>query len=367
MQFSAQRNDLLSALQKVIGVVERKQTMPILSCVLVQVLEDHLVITATDLELELVTRCEAEVGTQGSLAIPARKLFDICRGLPEDSEITADIQGEQVRIRSGKARFMLSCISGDNWPGIEDFEPDAQLEVPEQKLKQLLEKTEFAMAHQDYRSYLNGLLIALRPDLIRCVATDGHRLALSESSVELPLEQSLQAIVPRKAIIELSKLLAGDSEQDVAVKLSRNHLRIEVPAMIFTTKLIDGRFPDYERVIPQDNDKRLTANREKIRQALTRTAILSNENFGGVRLSLDKSQLKIQAQNVDKEEAEDELAVEYQDEPLEIGFNVRYLLDALAVMETEEFTLDLANENSSGLLQEKEGSGSRYVVMPMRL
>src|SRR5699024_10553597 len=239
MQFSAQRNDLLSALQKVIGVVERKQTMPILSCVLVQVLEDHLVITATDLELELVTRCEAEVGTQVSLAIPARKLFDICRGLPEDSEITADIQGEQVRIRSGKARFMLSCISGDNWPGIEDFEPDAQLEVPEQKLKQLLEKTEFAMAHQDYRSYLNGLLIALRPDLIRCVATDGHRLALSESSVELPLEQSLQAIVPRKAIIELSKLLAGDSEQDVAVKLSRNHLRIEVPAMIFTTKLID--------------------------------------------------------------------------------------------------------------------------------
>src|SRR5699024_5062616 len=179
--------------------------------------------------------------------------------------------GEQVRIRSGKARFMLSCISGDNWPGIEDFEPDAQLEVPEQKLKQLLEKTEFAMAHQDYRSYLNGLLIALRPDLIRCVATDGHRLALSESSVELPLEQSLQAIVPRKAMIELSKLLAGDSEQDVAVKLSRNHLRIEVPAMIFTTKLIDGRSPAYERVIPQDNDKRLTANREKIRPALTRT------------------------------------------------------------------------------------------------
>lgn len=367
MQFSTQRNDLLPALQSVIGVVERKQTMPILSCILIDAREDRLVITATDLELELITYCAATVTASGANAIPARKLFDICRGLPDNAEINVDMHDGRIRIRCGRARFTLSRMPGENWPRIEDFESESRLEIREDTLKQLLIRTEFAMANQDVRYYLNGLLIALRPDGIRCVATDGHRLALSETAVELALEQTVEAIVPRKAIMELAKLLDSASESAIALQLAHNHMRIELPGLKFTTKLIDGRFPDYERVIPDGNDKRMTANREAIRQALGRTAILSNEKFGGVRLSLTDGQLTIQSQNVDKEEAEDELEVDYHDAPIVIGFNVHYLLDALSVMSTAEFTLDLAGENSSGLLQEKDRDSSRFVVMPMRL
>lgn len=367
MQFSTQRADLLSALQSVIGVVERKQTMPILSCILVDAQADGLVITATDLELELITYCTAVVGAAGSCAIPARKLFDICRGLADDAEINIDLHEGRIRVRSGRARFMLSLMPGEDWPRIEDFESDKRLEIAESTLERLFRKTEFAMAQQDVRYYLNGLLLALRSDRVRCVATDGHRLALSEAAVELVLDEPVEAIVPRKAIMELVKLLDGSSESSIALQLSRNHMRIELPGLKFTTKLIDGRFPDYERVIPSANDKRMTADRESVRHALSRAAILSNEKFGGVRLSLTEGQMTIQAQNVDKEEAEDQLEVDYHDTDIVIGFNVHYLLDALAVMTADEFTLDLSGENSSGLLQEKDRQESRFVVMPMRL
>lgn len=367
MELTVQRNDLFTALQSVISVVERKQTMPVLSCFLVEARDDHLVITATDLELELITYCNASIKTPGIVAIPARKLFDICRGLSDGTQITIDFHKEQIRIRSGRARFMLSWMAIDNWPNVQDFASDNGFEIQESALKTLLEKTEFAMAHQDVRYYLNGLLIVLRSDLIRCVATDGHRLALSQIEVSLALEQATQAIVPRKAVMELTKLLDNNSDTDVAIQLSRNHMRIELPGFKFTTKLIDGRFPDYDRVIPDANDKRVVANREAVRQSLSRAAILSNEQFGGVRLSLNEGLMTIQSNNSDREEAEDEIEVNYSDEPLEIGFNVRYLLDAIAVMTSDEFTLDLANANTSGLLQEKDRIDSRYVVMPMRL
>lgn len=367
MQLSTQRDDLLSALQSVISVVERKQTMPILSCVLVDARDGYLVITATDLELELITFCTAVVNRAGAAAIPARKLFDICRGLPDGSEINIDFHEDRIRVRSGRARFMLSYMAADSWPSIQDFQSDARFEVQENTLKQLLDRTEFAMAHQDVRYYLNGLLFVLRADRIRCVATDGHRLALSEAQVDMPLDEPIQAIVPRKAIMELSKLLDLSSVGSIALQLSRNHMRIELPGMKFTTKLIDGKFPDYERVIPQSNDKRMTAERNAVRQALSRAAILCNEKFGGIRFTLSEGQLKIQAQNTDREEAEDEIEVEYHDSPIVIGFNVHYLLDALGAMSADEFTLDLSGENSSGLLQEKDRADSRFVVMPMRL
>lgn len=367
MEFSTHRSDLLSALQSVISVVERKQTMPILSCVLIDVRDDHLVITATDLELELITFCSANVTSAGARAVPARKLYDIVRGLPNEAEIKIDLHEGHVRLRYGRARFMLSHMPGEDWPKIEDFESESRLEVKEGSLKRLLERTEFAMAQQDVRYYLNGLLIVLRADLIRCVGTDGHRLALSDTDADLTLDHPLEAIIPRKAVLELNKLLDSSADAVVALQLSRNHMRIELPGLKFTTKLIDGRFPDYERVIPADNDKRMTANRETVRQALRRIAILSNEKFGGVQLSLSEGRLAIQSQNVDKEVAEDELEVNYQEEPLVIGFNVHYLLDALGAMSSDEFTLDLSGESSSGLLQEAGNSASRFVVMPMRL
>ncbi len=366
MQFSAQRKDLLTALQTVIGVVERRQTMPILSNILLKTEDEQLIVTATDLELELITQCPASIDQPGGVAVPARKFLDICRGLPEDAQVTLSQDGQRTRVQSGRSRFTLSSMPASDWPYLDEVETGTQLNISERTIKQLLDRTHFAMAHQDVRYYLNGLLLLLRANSVRCVATDGHRLALSEATVDLPLEEAVQAIVPRKAVSELVRLL-DNSEADITLLLSEKHLRLQLPGLVFTTKLIDGRFPDYERVIPENTDKRLIANREIIRQALSRTAILSNEKFGGVRLTLEAGQLRLQAQNVDREEAEDEIAVDYNNGPIEIGFNVTYLLEALAAMQSDEFTLDLSGADSSGLLQEKGGSGSRYVVMPMRL
>ncbi|RJS92565.1 DNA polymerase III subunit beta [Salinisphaera sp. Q1T1-3] len=366
MQFTVQRRDILSALQTVIGVVERRQTMPILSNVLIKSENNQLTLTATDLELELVTHAPAVIENPGAIAVPARKLLDICRGLPDDAEIQCTLDGAQTRVQSGRSRFTLATLSANDWPHLDEVESGEAITLPESMLKQLLDRTHFAMAQQDVRYYLNGLLLALRSDRIRCVATDGHRLALSEAALDLDISEATQAIVPRKAVTELVRLL-GNSEAEITVWLSNKHLRLQLPGLSFTTKLIDGRFPDYERVIPDDPQNQMTAPRDTIRQALSRTAILSNEKFGGVRLSLSEHTLKLQAQNVEREEAEDEIEVSYDGQPMEIGFNVTYLLDALGAMTQEEFTLSLSGPDSSGLLQAIGDDSSRYVVMPMRL
>lgn len=366
MQFSAQRRDILSALQTVIGVVERRQTMPILSNVLIQSSNNQLVITATDLELELVTQCPAVISEPGEIAVPARKLLDICRGLPDDAEIECRQDENQIRIQSSRSRFTLSSLSAQDWPHLDEVETGQSIAIPESTLKQLLDRTHFAMAHQDVRYYLNGLLLAIRSDRLRCVATDGHRLAMSDAAIDLPVDEPIQAIVPRKAITELVRLL-GTSDAELTLQLSNKHLRLQLPGLNFTTKLIDGRFPDYERVIPENPERRMHAHRDTIRQALSRTAILSNEKFGGVRLMLESHSLKLQAQNVEREEAEDEIAVTYDHEPIEIGFNVNYLLEALGAIQSEEFVLALSGPDSSGLIQAADDDSSRYVVMPMRL
>lgn len=366
MHFTVQRSDILTALQMVMGVVEKRQTMPILSNVLVQGDDNCLVITATDLELELVTRCPAAIGETGSITIPARKFLDICRGLPNDAEIECERKDGQIRIRSGHSRFTLASLQGQDWPHLDEVNTGQTIQIREDILKKLLERTHFAMAHQDVRYYLNGLLVVLRSDLVRCVATDGHRLALSEENVELALDEPIQAIVPRKAISELVRLL-GTSETKLSLSLSDKHLSLQLPALNFTTKLIDARFPDYERVIPSNPEYMMCAQRDTIRQGLARTAILSNEKFGGVRLSLSSDKLRLQAQNTEREEAEDEIAVSYDGQSMEIGFNVSYLQDALAAMQGEEFRLLLSGPDSSGLLKEVDSENSLYVVMPMRL
>ena len=366
MQFTTQRKDLLNALQTIIGVVERRQTMPILSNVLIRADSDRLVMTATDLELELVTDCVAVIATPGSAAVPARKLLDICRGLPDDAEITLHNDQQHTRVQSGRSRFTLATMAATDWPYLDEVDEGDKYTLPERTLKGLLDRTHFAMAHQDVRYYLNGLLLALRPDRVRCVATDGHRLALSESQATLNLSDNIQAIVPRKAVTELVRLL-DNSEAEITLQLSSKHLRLQLSGLVFTTKLIDGRFPDYERVIPESTDRHMQADRDTIRQALARTAILSNEKFGGVRLGLSQHSLSLQAQNVEREEAEDELSVNYDGEPIEIGFNVNYLLEALGAMDPGEFSLSLSGPDSSGLLQAVNDPSTRYVVMPMRL
>lgn len=366
MKLQTQRNELLSALQAVIGVVERRQTMPILSNLLLKAENDTLSVTATDLELELVTRIAVTVDQPGSITVPARKLLDICRGLPESAEIRIEVDEQRIRVASGRSRFALSTLPATEFPFLDEIEGGDSVSLPQSTLKRLLERTQFAMAHQDVRYYLNGLLLVISSEGVRAVATDGHRLALCDAEAETGISDTRQVIVPRKAIVELQRLLAA-SDEPVRLTLSDNHIQIHLPDIRFTSKLIDGRFPDYQRVIPEEGDKRVTGDREAVRQALTRTAILSNEKFKGVRLTLDENRLRLQTHNPDQEEAEDELEVEYGDGPIEIGFNVNYLVDALSVMEADEFTLELTGPDSSGLLREKGDDSSQYVVMPMRL
>lgn len=366
MKFKVARSELLNGLQAVIGVVERRQTMPILSNLLLKAENDSLTVTGTDLELELVTQFTVSVSQPGATTVPARKLLDICRGLPEGADIEIELQEKRLKVSSARSRFMLSTLPAAEFPFLDEISEGHRIELTQETLKHLFDRTHFAMAHQDVRYYLNGLLVVLTPERVRAVATDGHRLALCDASVNTGVSEALQVIVPRKAITELQRLL-GNNDSSLQLTISDNHLQVQLADIRFTTKLIDGRFPDYERVIPTEGDKKIIGERELVRQALSRTAILSNEKFKGVRLVLEENRLKLQAQNPDHEEAEDEIEVSYNDGPLEIGFNVNYLMDALAVMETEQFSLELTGPDSSGLLREHDGGDSQYVVMPMRL
>lgn len=366
MKFQIGRNELLGALTGVIGVVERRQTLPILSNVLMEVAEDRVHITATDLEIEMKASARVQNLAPGRLTLPARKLYDITRGLPEGAELSIDTSGDKAVIRSGRSRYSLACLSADEFASLEQ-QGDAQpFTLSSSALRRLIERTQFAMAQQDVRYYLNGTLLELRPNGLRTVATDGHRLALAELEASLGVSETVAVIVPRKAILELMRLLTGQDVQ-VQVFLGGGQLRVDVGDLQLTTKLIDGRFPDYERVIPTNGDKRVTADRDLVRQALARTAILSNEKFKGVRLSLDKGRMVLQTHNPEHEEAEEELEVDYDGEALEIGFNVNYLMDALGALGSSAFTLDLRNSESSGLIQAAEDLSARYVVMPMRL
>lgn len=366
MKITAQRTNLLNGLQAVANVVERRQTMPILSNLLLKAEGGELTLTATDLELELVTRVPVEVVQAGAITVPARKLLDICRGLPEAAEIALELVEGRAQLRSGRSRFALATLPAAEFPYLDRIDDGDAVEVSQATLKRLLDRTHFAMAHQDVRYYLNGLLLVVQPARLRAVATDGHRLALSEAEAQTGVEAARQVIVPRKAVMELLRVLeAGDAP--ISLVLTPNHLQIELPKLRFTSKLVDGRFPDYDRVIPEPSETAVCGDRKLLHQALSRTAILSNEKFKGVRLSLAPGQLRLQAQNPDHEEAEDEIEVEYQGAPVEIGFNVTYLMDALSAMQAEQFTLDLSGPDSSGLLREKGDASSRFVVMPMRL
>lgn len=366
MKFKVARLDILEALQAVIGVVERRQTMPVLSNVLIQADNDRVKLTATDLELEMVTQFTAAVSQPGSVTVPARKLLDICRGLPDGADIAMEQQEQRIKVSSGRSRFMLSGLPANEFPFLDDIGAATEFDIQQKALKRLLDRTQFAMAHQDVRYYLNGLLFVVKQSQLRCVATDGHRLALCDEDHETGVAEIMEVIVPRKAITELQRLL-GNAELSVKISISSNHLQAVLQDVRITTKLIDGRFPDYERVIPTTGDKLATADRELVRQALSRTAILSNEKFRGVRLGFEDNRMSLQAQNPDQEEAEDELEVDYQGEPLEIGFNVNYLIDALSAMDSEQFILELTGPDSSGLIREVGDDSSRYVVMPMRL
>ena len=366
MKILINKEELLEPLLAISGVVERRQTLPILSNILIQAEEGIIRLTATDMEVESCFVISHDSTEQGKTTVPARKFLDIIKALPEDSNVELNIEEEKIRILSGKSKFTLSTMPANDFPAIENLEEIVSLRIPEKTLKQLLENTQFAMAHQDVRYYLNGLLIELDGNQIRSVATDGHRLALSETDFTTGLNELLQVIVPRKGVLEIGRLLT-EEEAEVEVIISKNHLRLVTEKQSLTTKLIDGKFPDYERVVPQDSNKKVYAEREKLRNGMARTSILSNEKFRGVRMVLEEGKVIASANNPEQETAEEEIEVMYSGEGMEIGFNVSYLLDVLNIIKSDQVVLELKDSDSSCLITSPEDSNSRYVIMPMRL
>ena len=366
MKFSIQREALLKPLQHVIGVVERRQTLPVLGNVLLNATRKNVKLTATDLEVELQAQVNVAVTEIGDITLPARKLLDICRTLPEEAQLDISVKKDRCLVNSGKSRFTLSTLPASEFPVIDKLKTPRKFSLPENELHRLLESTGFAMAQQDVRYYLNGLMLEPDSKVLRAVATDGHRLALCDLATGIGDGERQQVIVPRKGVQELQRLLEH-SDTAVSVEISSNHIRMTTPDLRFTSKLIDGRFPDYNRVIPKSLDKQLLINRDLLRQALTRTSILSNEKYRGIRLDISKNNVKIQAHNPEQEEAVEELDVGYEGDAIVIGFNVTYLLDVLNVIDTDEVEIALGDANSSALIRRPGNNDCQYVVMPMRL
>ena len=365
MKFSISRDALIKPLNLVAGVVERRQTLPILSNVLLSLEGNQLSLTGTDLEVELVGRVElASAGVDGEVTVPARKLVDICKTLPEGSEIEFTVEAGKATVKAGRSRFTLSTLPASEFPSVEEGQGELSLQLPQALVKRLIERTAFAMAQQDVRYYLNGMLLEIKSGRLRMVATDGHRLALCTAPEAVDAGDAA-VIIPRKGVLELSRLLEGD--ENVRLVIGSNHVRASTEQYTFTSKLVDGKFPEYERVLPKSPDKAVIGGRIELKQAFTRTAILSNEKYRGVRLKLSNDALEITANNPEQEQAEEIVNVEYQGDNLEVGFNVSYLLDVLSVLDGNKVRLSLADSASSALLEEAETGDSLYVVMPMRL
>jgi DNA polymerase-3 subunit beta len=365
MKLTASRDELLTPLQSVIGVVERRQTMPILANVLLSAHDNRLSVTGTDLEVELVATANITVQHNGAITVPGRKLLDIFRALPEKTNVTLSTEGERLTLRAGRSRFTLSSLAAAEFPVVDEINAQQTLTVAQGEFRRLIDKTHFAMAQQDVRYYLNGMLLETEGTALRAIATDGHRLALCEAQLERRVKTAQQVILPRKAVLELQRILG--TEGNIELAIGTNHVRAQIGEIRFTSKLIDGRFPEYGRVIPAAPTKIIDAGREGLRQALQRTAILSNEKYRGVRVSVKPDLMMIQAHNPEQEEAEDEVEVNYKGDEVEIGFNVNYLLDALSAIDTDRVEIGLTDANSSCLIRAPGTTNTKYVVMPMRL
>lgn len=367
MNFSVSRDAFLKPLQFVAGVVERRNTLVILGNVLLEAEDSVFRITGTDMEVELVAEMvlETPVAEAVKVTVAGRKLLDIVKSLPANAHLQLALETERLILKCGRSRFSLATLPANEFPNIQTDLQSSELLLAQGALKKVIQATSFAMAVQDVRYYLNGILLELKDQQLRAVATDGHRLAMSSvsSSVALP---SVQVIVPRKGILELDRLLE-DSEEPVRLALSSNHLRAKLGDYTFTTKLIDGKFPDYERVIPRVTDKEIVADKEALKQVLSRVAILSNEKYRGVRVVFESGNLQVLANNPEQEEAEENLAIDYAGDALEIGFNVSYLIDVLSTVAGDQVMIKASDSNSSVLLRDFGDDSGLYVVMPMRL
>jgi DNA polymerase III subunit beta len=366
MQVTISREQFLKPLVQVSGAIERKHTLPILSNVLLELSNSTLSMTGTDLEIELVASIQVDSDVTSKITLPAKKLLDICKSLPDGSDLTLSSKEQQLLLTSGKSKFSLTTLAAEDFPNLEQWDGEIQFQCTRLELRKLLESTHFSMANQDVRYYLNGMSFEVDNSVIKTVATDGHRLAIAHKTLSDPLEAQRQLIIPRKGVQEIMRLLPADDEL-ITIQFGSNHVRINDSEFILTSKLVDGRFPDYRRVLPRGGDKLVTANREWIRSAFQRVSILSNEKFRGVRLNLSSGLLKISANNPEQEQAEEVVEVGYQGDDLEIGFNVSYVLDVLNTIKTEDVQFTLLDSNSSALIEGVGDDEAMYVVMPMRL
>lgn len=367
MKFSIKRETFLHPLSQVVGVVERRQTLPVLANFLIQAQSGgRLAVTGTDMEVELIASCEADVKQEGETTVPARKLLDIVRMLPDGVAINVTLDGDKLMLSSGRSKYTLATLPATEFPATDQVESLETVEVEEQALKRLLDKTSFAMANQDVRYYLNGLLFEFKDGELRTVATDGHRLAVCDLGTKVEVEQNRQMIVPRKGVLELARMLT-DGKDKVTLGIGKNHVRLVKSSLVLTSKLIDGRFPDYQAVIPLGTERNITVDREAFIQALQRASILSNEKYKGVRLEAGGKAVKIIAHNPQHEEAEEVLEAELNFDKMAVGFNVTYLLDALNALESEQVAMEMRDANSSCLLSAVGSGPDRHVVMPLKL
>lgn len=368
MRICVNRESLMPVLAKVGGVVERRQTLPILGNLLISAEDDSMQLIGTDLEIEIHAKSSSIIEQSGEITLPARKLIEICRALPEGTEMTLRVEKDRASLVAGRSRFMLSTMPASNFLIMERNEEMQSVVVEQRTLKHLFEKTAFAMAHQDVRYYLNGLLLELKPDRLVAVATDGHRLAKVEEILPLGVDDEMQIILPRKTVLELNRLLSGgDTNARVQIEISDKLFRAIIGDVWVASKLVDGHYPDYDRVVPPTPERIAYVDRDTLKQALFRASILSNEKYRGVRFSLDQGELKLRAQNTEKEEAEEELEITYSQEPTVIGFNIGYLIDVLNVLDESEVEIGFKDSDGSVILRNKGKEDETFVVMPMRL
>ena len=367
----AAQEKILGALQAVAGIVERRHTLPILANVLLRKTGSQIEFTTSDLEIQV--RTTAELGGDSAnfaTTVGARKLIDILRALPADQMVTLTANQSKLTLQAGKSRFTLQTLPGDDFPLVQeaaDFGP--MFSVPQKALKTLINQVHFAMAVHDIRYYLNGILFVAEGRSLTLVATDGHRLALAQATLEVEIPKQ-EVILPRKTVLELQRLLKDDKDAEnapIEMRFAGNQAKFSFSGMEFVTKLVEGKFPDYNRVIPKNHKNIITLGRAPLLASLQRAAILTSEKFKGVRVNIEPGTLRIASSNAEQEEAKEELEIDYSGDNIEIGFNVTYLMDALANMSVDMVKLELQDNNSSVLITVPEQAGFKYVVMPMRI
>lgn len=366
MKFTINREQLLTPLQQIVSVIEKRQTMPILSNVLIVVSDDQLVLTGTDLEIQIVAKIALTDAENGEITVPARKFLDLCRLLPSESAISIETFEDKVKLVSGRSRFSLSTLPADNYPEFAESELDNSFLINAGKLKKALEKTMFCMANQDVRYYLNGLMLNVSNSKLKLVASDGHRLSIYKDEMDTETGYEERIIMPRKGVIELARLL-DDADAELNVQFSSNNIRVYIKDLIFSAKLVDAKYPDFSKVFEQAFFSPIIIPKQQFKETLTRVSVLANEKFKGVTFDITENLLKITTHNPEHDEGEEELAIDYQGEPLMIAFNAAYLLDAIANLDGDKASLTIAANVSSCFIEEPGQDAYKFIVMPMRL